>query len=227
MLVNQHPITTNNTPQHRKEINKRAQLPQIATPGTRNQSLKRDIFIISLMPEKARKEKYMKISVMMMINDGCSQNVEIKAFGTETANIAIMAATISEAQELLSQAEEKALELMKDWKPEEPDPEEEKPQKHYLVASKSIEDMEEDWKEYEESPKGQRFIKRVERAKEFNHKHSKSDFISISELYHLANKYQDSLLNGFFDISALAYQQGYKHGQKAMKNYMVTMGSHN
>lgn len=73
-----------------------------------------------------------------------------------------------------------------------------------------------DQKHYEESPEGQRFIKSIENAKKFTLKHSNGGLL-FTQLNYLANKHCNSLLNGNFDLTALAYRRGYMDGKAAAK----------
>ncbi len=157
----------------------------------------------------------MKMTVLFMIETGNAQKVEAAAFSNETANIYITAADLQEAAALLPQGQELAVTAMKDWKPEE-QPVEEEPQQHYYVMSRSMEEMNERAQAYEESPEGKRFLKTIENAKEFTFKHSKGGLL-CTQVDYLANKHYNSLLNGSFDLTALAYRRGYMNGKAAAK----------
>lgn len=156
----------------------------------------------------------MKMTVLFLIETGNAQKVEAAAFSNETANIYITAADLQEAAALLPQGQELAVAAMKDWKPEEQPVEE--PQQHYYTISRSIEEMDEAAQAYEESPEGKRFLKVIESAKEFTFKHSKGGLLCTQVAY-LANKHYNSLLNGSFDLTALAYRRGYMNGKAAAK----------
>lgn len=160
----------------------------------------------------------MKYTVLMMIEDGRQDTVEASAFSKESANIYIYAGSWQQAQELLTQGQDLAAEACRNWKPEEVQPEEEpaQDQKHYVCYKRSIEEMQEAAQEYEESPEGQRFTKSIENAKEFTLKHSKGG-LYMMQLNYLANKHCNSLLNGSFDLTALAYRRGYMNGKAAAK----------
>ena len=101
---------------------------------------------------------------------------------------------------------------------EEGQPEEEpaQDQKHYYDMSRSIEEMQEAAAAYEASPEGKRFIKSIENAIEFTFKHSNGG-LTVTQLNYLANKHCNSLLNGSFDLTALAYRRGYMNGKAAAK----------
>ena len=90
-------------------------------------------------------------------------------------------------------------------------------QRHYYVMSLSIEEMQEAAKEYEESPEGQRFTKSIENAVEFTFKHCKGG-LCATQLNYLANKHYNNLINGSFDLMALAYRRGYMNGKATAKN---------
>lgn len=160
----------------------------------------------------------MKYTVLMMIEDGRQDTVEASAFSKESANIYIYAGSWQQAQELLTQGQDLAAEACRNWKPEDAQKEEEpaQDQKHYYVMSRSMEEMQEAAAAYEASPKGQRFTKSIENAKEFTFKHSKGGLL-LTQLNYLANKHYNSLLNGSFDLTALAYRRGYMNGKAAAK----------
>lgn len=160
----------------------------------------------------------MKYTVLMMIEDERSQTVEAEAFSEESANIYISAGSWQQAQELLTQGQDLAAEACRNWKPEDVQPEEEpeQDQKNYYDMSRSIEEMQEAAAAYEASPKGQRFTKSIENAIEFTFKHSNGG-LTVTQLNYLANKHYNSLLNGSFDLTALAYRRGYMNGKAAAK----------
>lgn len=159
----------------------------------------------------------MRRIITMIIEDGTQATVEATACSNEGGNVFITASTLQEAQGLIATGAAQLAEAMKNWQPEEE--QEEEPaadQKHYYVMSRSIEEMQEAAKEYEESPEGQRFTKSIENAKEFTLKHSKGD-LYMMQLNYLANKHYNSLINGSFDLTALAYRRGYMNGKAAAK----------
>lgn len=160
----------------------------------------------------------MKYTVLMMIEDGRQDTVEASAFSKESANIYIYAGSWQQAQELLPQGQDLAAEACRNWKPEDAQPEEESAadQKHYYYVSRSMEEMNEAAQAYEESPEGQRLLKRIENAKAFTLKHSKGGLRCL-EMNYLANKHYNSLLNGSFDLIALSYRWGYMNGKAAAK----------
>jgi len=164
----------------------------------------------------------MKINVLVKIEDGNSQKVEVEAFGKDTAGIFVTADTLQNAQALISQAESTALEAMKNWQPkEEPAKEQDdKSQKHYSISDKSIEEMDEDTKAFEETPAGKRFVKQIETSKAFCFKECKKrpkGGLRTEQLIYLANRFHNNFLNASFVLSALEYRRGYMHGKKAAK----------
>lgn len=164
----------------------------------------------------------MKINVLVKIEDGNSQKVDVEAFETDVAAIFVTADTLQNAQALISQAEGKALEAMKNWQPkEEPAKEQDdKSQKHYSISDKSIEEMDEDTKAFEETPAGKRFVKQIETSKAFCLKECKKRSkggLHTGQISYLANKYHNNFINASFVLSALEYRRGYRDGQKAAK----------
>jgi len=159
----------------------------------------------------------MKRIITMIIEDGRQATVEATACSNEGGNVFITASTLPEAQALIATGAAQLTEAMKDWQPEEE--QEEEPaadQKHYYVMSRSMEEMQEAAQAYEESPEGQRFTKSIENATEFTFKHSNGG-LKVTQLAYLANKHYNSLLNGSFDLTALAYRRGYMNGKAAAK----------
>lgn len=159
----------------------------------------------------------MRRIITMIIEDGRQATVEATACSNEGGNVFITASTLPEAQALIAIGAAQLTEAMNDWQPEEEQEEEPtQDQKHYVCYKRSIEEMQEAAQEYEESPEGQRFTKSVENAKEFTLKHSKGG-LYMMQLNYLANKHCNSLLNGSFDLTALAYRRGYMNGKAAAK----------
>lgn len=157
----------------------------------------------------------MKITTILQVETGKTQNVEVTAFSNDTANIYITAADLQEATALLSQGQELATEAMKNWKPEK-QPVKEEPQEHYIVSRHSEEEMKAAAEEYEASPAGQRFKKELQNAAEFELKHSKG-ILNTMQLRYLINKHQNNLYYGSAELIALAYSRGYRNGKKARK----------
>lgn len=156
----------------------------------------------------------MRRIITMIIEDGTQATVEATACSNEGGNVFITASTLREAQGLIATGAAQLAEAIKNWQPEEE--QEEEPaadQKHYVCYKRSIEEMQEAAQAYEESPEGQRFTKSIENAKEFTLKHSKGG-LYMMQLNYLANKHYNSLLNGSFELTALAYRRGYREGQK-------------
>ena len=149
----------------------------------------------------------------MIIDDEAQVTLQASACSNEGGNVIIKARTLQEAQELIGQGEEKLNEAMQTWKPEEEpatDP------KHYYTIKRSMEEMDEAAKNYEDSAEGQRLLKRIEKAQAFRLKHSKGG-LKCLELSYLANKCYNSFLNGCFNIAALEYMRGYIAGKKEAK----------
>lgn len=160
----------------------------------------------------------MKMQIMLIIEEGREQNISAKAIGREDATITIYAGSKEEAQDLIVRAQDLAAEACRNWKPEDVHQEEEpaQDQKHYIYYTHSIEDMDERAAEYEGTPAGKRFKKRLDNAIAFYFKHSKGGLL-CTQLEYLANKHYNSLLNGSIDLSALAYRTGYNAGKAAAK----------
>lgn len=91
-----------------------------------------------------------------------------------------------------------------------------KPLQHYVSYKYSIEEMDEAARDYENTPAGKQFTKRLHNAREFYFKHSKGGLL-WTQCGYLANKHHNSLLNSLMDVSSLAYRTGYNAGKEAAK----------
>lgn len=158
----------------------------------------------------------MRRIITMIIEDGRQATVDASACSNEGGNVFITASTLQEAQGLIAIGAAQLAEAMKDWQPEEVEEEPAQDQKHYYTITRSIEEMNERAQAYEESPEGKRFLKTIENAREFTFKHSKGGLL-CTQVDYLANKHYNSLLNGSFDLTALAYRRGYMNGKAAAK----------
>lgn len=158
----------------------------------------------------------MKMYVVFFIEDQNPQKVSVEAYSADAANIYIYASSLQEATELLPKGEKLAKQAMQDWIPDdiEADPEEEIQEEHYRTYQISEERMKAAASDYENTPKGINFVKRLQNAREFYFKHSKR-FPSFSEIVYLANKHSGNLINGSMDLIALSYKRGYMAGKKA------------
>ena len=155
----------------------------------------------------------MKINVLIKIEDGNSQTVEVDAFGKDRATIFVTADTLQNAQALVIQAEDKALEAMKNWEPKE-EPAEER------VSRPAADPVMAEAKAYEKTPAGQRFIRQIENAKTFYHdkyrQHPRGG-LGMKQMMYLTNKYRNNFINASFALSALEFRRGYMLGQKDAK----------
>ena len=159
----------------------------------------------------------MRRIVTMVIDDRKQEDRTVEAFSKDSANMHITAPTMQDAIRLFENAEQDMQDACDNWQYSEPEePEETEPSKHYVVYHVSIEEMDEDAAEYEDSVKGQRFLKRLERAWNFYFKHSKSS-LKATELAYLANKHHNSLLNGSLDLYSCGFMQGYNTCKNKLK----------
>ena len=155
----------------------------------------------------------MNYSVLMMIQEGHMPTIDAEAVKKDAANIYITASSWQQAQELLEQGQDLAAEACRNWKPEK------KPaadQKTYSTTNRSIEEMDELAKGYEETPEGQRFLKSIDAAKEFMEKNGARS-LNLRQIKYLAHKHHNSLASGSLDLIALSYRQGYRSGKAAAK----------
>lgn len=154
----------------------------------------------------------MTYTVIFLVENGSSQKIEVSATGKDAASIVITAASLQEAVTLLPEGEAAALDAIQAWTQPAQAPEQ---QTHFLVSGRTIEDMAAGAENYENSQTGQRFIRTLANAKAFSKKHQAGGCIGATQLYYLANKHQNSLINGSADLIALAYRKGYKDGKAA------------
>ena len=151
-----------------------------------------------------------------IIEEGSPADATVKAFGEDTANIFIKAASLDEALQLVPGAEQDALEACKNWKPEEV-PQEEEPKKHYIVSPVATEDIEETIQDFEESEKGRRFVKVLENAKDFTSKKDKHGMLITEFKYLLALTYKEAY-SGLLTMYDYAYRKGYNRAIKNIKD---------
>lgn len=157
------------------------------------------------MPENSirrKDKKAMALVFTMIINDDAQGTIHVNACSNEGGSATITACTLQEAQELLGQGIEQLNEAMQAWKQEDHEKKTEaQPRKEEKTAAQI----------YEESTQGKRFIKAIEQAKDFTFKRYSG--LKSSQLNYIADKYRNNLVNGSFDLVALAYKQGYIAGK--------------
>lgn len=158
----------------------------------------------------------MKRILTAIIEEGSPADATVKAFGEDTANIFIKAASLDEALQLVPGAEQDALEACKNWKPEEV-PQEEEPKKHYIVSPVATEDIDELITEVENSKKGQRFIKSLNNAKAFRAKKDINSMLMTQFMYILALTYKEAY-SGLLTMYDYAYRKGYNRAIKNIKD---------
>ena len=159
----------------------------------------------------------MKQTVLFMLEDGNAQTVEAQAFSKETANIIITAATMQEAQELLTQGEEMARQAMRNWKPEEQPEEpaqEEEQKEHYRTAPFTIEEANRQMDEYEQTTNGKRFCRGLELAHDFTARKDHTGFYTCTQAHYLALL---GYAQDIFEAILLSYCYGFKKGYKNAK----------
>lgn len=136
-------------------------------------------------------------------------NVKVMQNGVPFADIG--AKDTEEAKGLLDEAQKQAIEALKDFKPTNTPPKEEKPAERPKNALETF-----DLEEYEKTTHGKRFIASVENAIEFYL--NMNDYSTpIKDLLYLAKRYNNNLVNGYVDIAALEYRRGYNKALKELK----------
>ncbi len=158
----------------------------------------------------------MKKVIAMIIEDRKDATMEVKACSKESVSIFITAHNTQTALTQLEIAEEQAVEACKNYVPEEEEPKEEKPQKHYKVSRIATEDIEEGLQEYKDDTKGRKMVKSIMAAGEFRHKKGDTG-LRISEfdfIYLLANK---DIWEGLLTMYSVGFRRGFNNAQRKCK----------
>ena len=155
----------------------------------------------------------MRNMILLEVGSGNAQKVEAQAISKTTANIYITADTPQAATELLQQGIEKALEACQNWKPEPQQPVEEKPQKHYRLCPVAIEDLQQTIDEYQQDERGSRFIRSIQKAKDFTDRKDTSGGLLLTQLRYLfALTYMD-VWDGLTTMYDIAYRRGFNRAK--------------
>lgn len=143
---------------------------------------------------------------LLCIDENNAQKVTRETDGTGQEYVRIDAADLREALKLLPAW---------DWDWIDPD-EEIITKKHFVVCGTTLEDMDAEAAEYENTREGARFLKSIEAAMMFFDKKTRWG-LPLMQARYLCNRHHNSLLNGMCEVFALAYRKGYKDGKKAAK----------
>lgn len=158
----------------------------------------------------------MKRIVILSIDPANSPNVRAEAFGADTADIYIKAATLQEAMRLLPDGEALAQDAIKTWKPAPPaDPAPEKPQKLYWYCPLPVDEVEAQLDEYAQSPNGKRIANYLRNAKALRMKTDGSSWLSWDKLKYMQLRAYKSELDALLDMYAAGYARGYRKAKKA------------
>lgn len=155
----------------------------------------------------------MKNMILLEVGSGNAQKVEAQAFSKTTANIYITAETPQAAAELLQQGIEKALEACQNWKPEPQKPVEEKPQKHYRLCPVAVEDLQQTIDEYQQDERGSRFIRSIQKAKDFTDRKDTSGGLLITQLRYLCALTYMDVWDGLTTMYDIAYRRGFNRAK--------------
>ena len=151
----------------------------------------------------------MKNIILLEVGSGNAQKVEAQAFSKTIANIYITADTPQAATELLQQGIEKALEACQNWKPEPQKPVEEKPQKHYRLCPVAVEDLQQTIDEYQQDERGSRFIRSIQKAKDFTDRKDTSGGLLLTQLKYLSALTYMDVWDGLTTMYDIAYRRGF------------------
>ena len=153
----------------------------------------------------------------MVIDDRKQEDRTVEAFSKDSANMHITAPTMQDAIRLFENAEQDMQDACDNWQYSEPEePEETEPSKHYVVYNMSIEEMDDYAAEYEDSAKGKKLVKRLNKAWDFFGKHNTGG-LKATELTYIAYKHHNSLLNGSIDLYTCGFMQGYNTCKNELK----------
>lgn len=159
-------------------------------------------------------------------NEGNTPSIDVEICKKNKVSIFVSGKHLDEIGDILRSAEADILESCQNWtenkEPDhieimgagtgkDPETEEGEISEHYTVNERSDEEMDRNAASYENTPGGQRFIKSIENARKYLANNGKIG-IFADQLYYLANKYHNNLINGCYDIMALVYRQAYKKG---------------
>lgn len=151
----------------------------------------------------------MRNMILLEVGSGNAQKVEAQAFSKTTANIYITADTPQAATELLQQGIEKALEACQNWKPEPQPEKEEQPQKHYRLCPVAVEDLQQTIDEYQQDERGSRFIRSIQKAKDFTDRKDTSGGLLLTQFRYLCALTYMDVWDGLTTMYDIAYRRGF------------------
>ncbi len=158
----------------------------------------------------------MKKVIAMIIEDGKDARMEVNAGSKERASIFIEAPNMQTALIQLEMAEAQAEEACKNYVPEEKEPKEEKPQKHYKVSRIATEDIQEYFKDCETDKDKQRIKKGIENARIFTHRKDGGG-LRMSEIDYFYMLIHKDIWEGLTAMYDYAFRRGYNKGTKSKK----------
>lgn len=153
-----------------------------------------------------------KENICIFIDAERKEKVDVTAISKESGMIFI---TLQEYdQEKITALIEKArpeLQIACEvWEKPQEEETAQKPEKHFRVIQKAVEDMEEEARSFEESDQGKRFLKRLATARDRFDRYNNHG-LKFSQLNYLANKHKDSFINASFDDYVLAFDMGVQY----------------
>lgn len=160
----------------------------------------------------------MKVNLMCFVGEDRPQGVIVKAIASDEVDIYVSSDDLTDAMAKIQEGQERIEAALAEWTPEQEEAkkkEEEarKNQKHYLIGE-PVEDMKADQAAFEDTDRGRRFMVQLKNAHDFHRKHSKHGGLRWSEILYLSNKSKGSLIEGFFDVYALAFRHGFNACKK-------------
>lgn len=151
----------------------------------------------------------MKTIILLEVGSGSTQKVEAQASSKTTANIYITADTPQAATELLQQGIEKALEACQNWKPGE----EKQLQKHYGLCPVAVEDLQQTIDEYQQDERGRRFIRSIQKARDFTDRKDTSGGLRLGQLNYLRALTCMNAWDGLTTLYDIAFMRGFNRAK--------------
>lgn len=162
-----------------------------------------------------------KICLVIRINEESDTAIEVFPSSKTTADIFIAAKSMTEAKEMITEAEAIAAIKMRNYV-EKPKQTKEKPEEqpknkeHFKVASVSEEEASRRIEEYKKTPSGKRFYKEIDNGMSFIRKKDKG--LSVIDAGYLAlEAYTHDPYTAILYSYDLAYKRGYSAGKREEK----------
>lgn len=155
----------------------------------------------------------MNINIILWIREESSHSVKADAISKDLAQVFITAASTQEALTMIQDAEAAGLEACQNWKPEPQPPVEEKPQKHYRLCPVAVEDLQQTIDEYQQDEQGSRFIRSIQKARDFTDRKDTSGGLLLTQLKYLSALTYMDVWDGLTTMYDIAYRRGFNRAK--------------